>query len=144
MVVRLDIRHWVHRWDAVVIKQTHAKYALFISALVGAILAYNKADMMLLVSAVRKGDVNKFSSYTDTEMLSFVTPHQAASYVRRLTRGVQESAAAVQHIMSEFKGPAGLDADGIPLFKSTEAVDAHWAIASKHLGCMQVSQFDSW
>ena len=141
MVVRLDIRHWIHRWDAVVIKQTHAKYGLFISALVGAILAYNKADMMLLVSAIRKGDV-KYASYSDIEMLSFVTPHQAASYVRRLTRGVQESAAAIQHIIQEFKGRAGLDSDGIPLFKSEEAVDAHWTNASKHLSCMQVSLFD--
>ena len=40
--------------------------------------------------------------------------------------------------MAEFKGPAGLDVDGIPLFKSPEAVDSHWATASKHLNCMQV------
>jgi len=39
--------------------------------------------------------------------------------------------------MSEFKGPAGLDNDGIPLFKSEAAVDAHWETASKHLSCMQ-------
>eukprot|EP00057_Strongylocentrotus_purpuratus_P015139 XP_011669613.1 PREDICTED: uncharacterized protein LOC105440781 [Strongylocentrotus purpuratus] len=137
MVVRLDIRHWLHRWDAVVIKQTHAKYGIFISALAGAILAYNSDDMKLLISAIRHGDHDKFSSISDADMLSFVKPYQAASYVRRVTRGVQESAAAVEHILSELKGPAGLDIDGIPLFKSIEAVDAHWATASKHLSCMQ-------
>ena len=42
MIVRLDIRHWLHRWDAVVIKQTHAKYGPFMSALAGAVLAYNR------------------------------------------------------------------------------------------------------
>ena len=42
MVVRLDIRHWLHRWDSAVIKQTHAKYGAFMSALAGAILAYNR------------------------------------------------------------------------------------------------------
>ncbi|XP_073669645.1 uncharacterized protein [Paramisgurnus dabryanus] len=47
-VIRLDIRHWQHRWDAVVIKQSHANYGLFMSALAGAVLAYNKNNMMLL------------------------------------------------------------------------------------------------
>lgn len=44
----------------------------------------------------------------------------------------------IESIIAEFKGPAGLDIDGIHLFKLTEAVDAHWAISSKHLSCMQV------
>ena len=50
----------------------------------------------------------------------------------------QESARAIEHILSEFKGPSGLDIDGISLFKSPEAVDAHWTTASKHLSCKQV------
>ena len=44
----------------------------------------------------------------------------------------------MESILAEFQGPAGLDIDGIHLFKSPEAVDAHWAVASKHLCCMQV------
>lgn len=54
---------------------------------------------------------------------------------------LQETAAAVHAIVEEFKGPAGLDIDGIHLFKSSDAVDGHWATASKHLGCMQVGSF---
>ncbi|PIK55913.1 hypothetical protein BSL78_07183 [Apostichopus japonicus] len=136
MVVRLDIRHWLHRWDTVVIKQTHSKYGMFMSALAGAILAYNKEDMLLLVRAIRNGN-EIYSQYSDEQMLPFVKPHQLKSYVRRITRGVEESACAIEAILQEFKGPAGLDIDGIPLFKSTEAVDAQWATASKHLSCMQ-------
>ncbi|PIK46808.1 hypothetical protein BSL78_16307 [Apostichopus japonicus] len=136
MVVRLDIRHWLHRWDTVVIKQTHSKYGMFMSALAGAILAYNKEDMLLLVRAIRNGN-EIYSHYSDEQMLPFVKPHQLKSYVRRITRGVEESACAIEAILQEFKGPAGLDIDGIPLFKSTEAVDAQWATASKHLSCMQ-------
>ena len=56
---------------------------------------------------------------------------------------LQETASSIEHIIKEFKGPAGLDIDGIPLFKSEEAVDTHWSIASKHLGCMQVKHFNS-
>lgn len=51
---------------------------------------------------------------------------------------LQETASGMESIIAEFKGPAGLDIDGIHLFKSTEAVDAHRATASKHLSCMQV------
>lgn len=90
MVVRLDIRHWLHRWDTVVIKQTHSKYGMFMSALAGAILAYNKEDMLLLVRAIRNGN-EIYSQYSDEQMLPFVKPHQLKSYVRRITRGVEVS-----------------------------------------------------
>ncbi|XP_066285538.1 uncharacterized protein [Branchiostoma lanceolatum] len=137
MVVRLDVRHWLHRWDAVVIKQSHAKYANFMSAMAGAVLAYNRDDMMLLVQAVRKGNLDLYADRTDEEMIHFLKPHQVKDYVRRVTRGVEETASVVEDIIAEFKGPGGLDIDGIHLFKSLDAVDAHWSIASKHLCCMQ-------
>ncbi|XP_073718294.1 uncharacterized protein [Misgurnus anguillicaudatus] len=136
-VIRLDIRHWLHRWDAVVIKQSHAKYGVFMSALAGAVLAYNKSDMMLLIQAVRKGNQELYGKLSDEDMIAFLKPHQIRSYVRRITRGVEETASAIESIITEFKGPAGLDIDGIHLFKSAQAVDSHWAIASKHLSCMQ-------
>ncbi|XP_059211541.1 uncharacterized protein LOC131990158 [Centropristis striata] len=94
------------------------------SALAGAVLAYNKTDMMLLVQAVRSGNGELYARYSDEEMIAFLKPHQ-------------ESALVIESIIAEFRGPAGLDIDGIHLFKSTEAVDAHWATASKYLGCMQ-------
>ncbi|XP_071957785.1 uncharacterized protein [Antedon mediterranea] len=137
MVVRLDIRHWLHRWDAVVIKQSHAKYGSFMSALAGAILAYNKDDMLKLVGAVRNSNEELYSQYSDQQMMYFVKPYQLKSYVRRITRGVEVSAVTIEVILQEFKGPAGLDIDGVHLFKSLEAVDAYWATASKHLSCMQ-------
>ncbi|XP_013407000.1 uncharacterized protein LOC106171268 [Lingula anatina] len=137
MVVRLDIRHWLHRWDSVVIKQSHAKYGVFMSALAGAVLAFNKADLLHLVKAVRAGNEQMYSKYSDTEMIAFVKPHQFKSYVRRVTRGVEATVCAVEAIIDEFKGPAGLDVDGIPLFKSHEAVDIHWARSSQHINCLQ-------
>uniref|UniRef100_A0A0F8AU07 C2H2-type domain-containing protein n=1 Tax=Larimichthys crocea TaxID=215358 RepID=A0A0F8AU07_LARCR len=87
-VVRLDIRHWLHRWNAAVIKQSHAKYGVFMSALAGAVLAYNKVDMMLLVQAVRSGNPELYARYSDKEMMAFLKPHQIRSYIRRITRGV--------------------------------------------------------
>ncbi|KAM8725844.1 uncharacterized protein AB9X84_002520 [Acanthopagrus schlegelii] len=108
------------------------------SALAGAVLAYNKDDMMLLGKAVRSGNQELYATYSDEEMISFLKPCQIRSYDRLITRGVDETASVIKSIIAEFKETAGLDIDGIHLFKSTEAVDAHWATASKHLSCMQV------
>ncbi|KAF6719442.1 hypothetical protein FQA47_024064, partial [Oryzias melastigma] len=123
MVIRLDIHHWLHRWDAVVIRQSHARYGAFMSAMAGALLAYNQADMQLLISAVRNGNKEMYSKYSDEEMISFLKPNQIKSYVHRVTRGVENSAVAVEFILEQFKGPAGLDIDGIPLFKDDAAVN---------------------
>lgn len=89
MVVRLDIRHWLHRWDAVVVKQTHAKYGAFMSAMAGAVLAYNKQDMELLAQAVRNGNEEMYAHFSDEQMMGFVKPYQIKQYVRRVTRGVE-------------------------------------------------------
>ncbi|XP_033948249.1 uncharacterized protein [Pseudochaenichthys georgianus] len=56
MVVRLDIFHWIHRFDAAIRTDAHSKYAVFKSALAGAVLAYNRTDLELLIEAVRAKD----------------------------------------------------------------------------------------
>eukprot|EP00058_Branchiostoma_floridae_P001212 XP_002586700.1 hypothetical protein BRAFLDRAFT_105506 [Branchiostoma floridae] len=84
-VVRLDIRHWLHRWDKAVIKQTHAKYPAFMSAVAGAALTYNRDDMML-VQAVRNGNPDLYTNHSDEEMIHFLKPYQIKAYVRRVTR----------------------------------------------------------
>ncbi|KAM4560149.1 uncharacterized protein PAE49_012383 [Odontesthes bonariensis] len=73
-------RHWVqkgavyhrqHRWDPAVIQQSHSKYGASMSALAGAVLAYNKDDMMLLVQAVRSGKKELYARCSDEEMMAF-------------------------------------------------------------------------
>ena len=100
-VVRLDIRHWLHRWDKVVIKQTHAKYPLFMSSMAGAVLAYNKEDMTLLIQAVRAGNPDLYSKRDDDQMMGILKPHQVKSYVRRVTRGVNVS-YSYEHVLIAF------------------------------------------
>ncbi len=39
-------------------------------------LAYNKADMILLVQAVRNGNPELYGRYSDEEMMAFLKPHQ--------------------------------------------------------------------
>ncbi|KAK5925734.1 hypothetical protein CgunFtcFv8_018233 [Champsocephalus gunnari] len=56
MVVRLDIFHWIHRLDAAIRTDAHSEYAVFKSALAGAVLAYNRTDLELLIEAVRAKD----------------------------------------------------------------------------------------
>ena len=90
MVLRLDIRHWLHRWDAVLIKQTHAKYAAFMRSMAGAVLAYCDQDLSQLISAVGKDDA-RYASMSDIQMMQHLKPHQLKTYVRRMTRGVEVS-----------------------------------------------------
>lgn len=52
---------------------------------------------------------------------------------------LQEAARTIEFVVDEFKGPAGEDIDGIPLFKSERAIEERKHMALKHLSCMQVS-----
>lgn len=118
MVVRLDIFHWIHRFDAAIRTDSHSKYAVFKSALAGAVLAYNRTDLELLIKAVRAKDL-AYDTVTDEDMVRlYVMREQLKHHVRRVTLGVQETLRLVQTAIDELKGPAGLDESGIPLFKS--------------------------
>ena len=68
MVVRLDIFHWIHRFDAAIRTDSHSKYAVFKSALAGAVLAYNRTDLELLIKAVRAKDPATLKSLTDQDI----------------------------------------------------------------------------
>ncbi|KAK3567644.1 hypothetical protein QTP86_020423, partial [Hemibagrus guttatus] len=112
MVVCLDIFHWIHRFDAAIRTESHSKYAAFMSALAGAVLAYNRADLELLVKALKH-------------------------HVWRVTLGAQETFRLIHLAVEELKGPAGLDESGVSLFKTAEAIDEVWAGQQRHLECIQ-------
>ncbi|CAM4515114.1 unnamed protein product [Leuciscus chuanchicus] len=137
MVVRLDIFHWIHRFDAAIHTERNSKYAVFKSALAGAVLAYNRADLELLIKAVRAKDP-AYDTVTDEDVVRlYVMREQLKHHVRRVTFGVQETLRLVQTAIDELKGPAGLDESGIPLFKSAEAIDSVWEGQQRHLECIQ-------
>lgn len=119
MVVRLDIFHWIHRFDAAIRTDSHSKYAVFKSALSGAVLAYNRADLELLIKAVRAKDPDTPKSLPDHDIVRpHVSREQLKHHVRRVTLGVQETFRFIQTAIDELKGPAGLDESGVSLFKS--------------------------
>lgn len=53
MVVRPDIFYLIHRFDAAIRLESHFKYAAYNSAVSGAVMAYNRENLELLISAVR-------------------------------------------------------------------------------------------
>lgn len=119
MVVRLDIFHWIHRFDIAIRTDSHSKYALFKSALSGAVLAYNRTDLELLIKAVREKNPGYFNSVSDEDMVQlYVSTEQLKHHVRRVTLGAQETFRLVQIAIDELKGPDGLDESGVSLFKS--------------------------
>ena len=119
MVVRLDVYHWIHRFDGAIRTETHPKYAAFTSALAGAVMAYNRKDLDLLIKAVKAKDPAAFRSVSDVDVVSrYISRDHLKHHVRRVTLGAQETYRLVQLAIEELKGPAGLDASGVSLFKS--------------------------
>ena len=138
MIVRLDIFHWIHRFDAAVRTDHHCKYELFKSALAGAVFAYNKDDMALLVKAIRAGFPTKLEALSDAQVIQYhASKYDLKHFVRRITVGSQETFVRVQNAIEVLKGKAGLDENSIHLFKDEAAIDQVWAAQQKHLECIQ-------
>nr|XP_055054292.1 uncharacterized protein LOC129439592 [Misgurnus anguillicaudatus]XP_055054305.1 uncharacterized protein LOC129439599 [Misgurnus anguillicaudatus]XP_055054316.1 uncharacterized protein LOC129439606 [Misgurnus anguillicaudatus] len=138
MLVRLDIFHWIHRFDAAVRTDHHPKYALFKSALSAAVFSYNKDDMALLLQAIRAGHSSHYDTLTDGQLIdTYVTKHDLRHYVRRITVGAQETFVRVQRAIDVLKGAAGMDENRVHLFKDPATVDHVWQNQQKHLECIQ-------
>ncbi|XP_056297788.1 uncharacterized protein LOC130211155 isoform X2 [Pseudoliparis swirei] len=138
MVVRLDIFHWIHRFDAAIRTEAHCKYAVFKSAVAGAVLAYNRSDLELLIKAARAKDPDTLKSVSDHDIVRcYISREQLKHHVRRVTLGAQETFRLIHLAIEELKGPAGLDESGVSLFKTPEAMDEMWAAQQRHLECLQ-------
>lgn len=138
MLIRLDVFHWIHRFDAALRTDHHPKYALFKSTLSAAVFAYNKDDMALLLQATRAGHPTKYGSLTDGELMeTHVTKYDLSHYVRRITVGAQETFMRVQSAIDILKGAAGMDENQVHLFKDDAAIDHVWENQQKHLECIQ-------
>ncbi|KAI4798281.1 hypothetical protein KUCAC02_022157 [Chaenocephalus aceratus] len=138
MVVRLDIFHWIHRFDAAIRTDAHSKYAMFKSALSGAVLAYNRTDLELLIEAVRAKDPDTFRSVSEQDVVRlYVTRDQLQHHVRRVTLGAQQTFRLIHLAIEELKGPAGQDQSGVTLFKTPAAIDEMWVGQQRHLECIQ-------
>ncbi|KAK9515937.1 hypothetical protein VZT92_026533 [Zoarces viviparus] len=87
MVVRLDIFHWIHRFDATIWTESHCKYAMFKSALAGIVLAYNRSDLEL-IKGVRAKDPATMKSVSDEDVVCcYVSREQLKHHVRWVTLG---------------------------------------------------------
>ncbi|KAK0138576.1 hypothetical protein N1851_024888 [Merluccius polli] len=138
MLIRLDIFHWIHRFDATIRTDHHPKFALFKSALSGAVFAYNRDDVALLLHAICAGHPTKYGSLTDGELMeTHVTKSDLSHYVRRITVGAQETFMRVQSAIEILKGAAGMDENQVHLFKDEAAIDHVWENQQKHLECIQ-------
>ena len=73
MVVRLDIFHWIHRFDATIHTDSNSMYDAFKSALAEAVLAYNREELELLIKAVGARDPATLKSPSQMRMWSAIT-----------------------------------------------------------------------
>ncbi|KAK2155328.1 hypothetical protein LSH36_242g00013 [Paralvinella palmiformis] len=104
---------WMHRFDAAVRTDSYPKYALFKSALSGALFAYNRADIELLVKSERAASLNKYRELQDDEVLRhYISKSILKHHVQRVTLGAQETFRVVDNAIQQLKGPDGLDDNG--------------------------------
>jgi len=68
MVIRLDIWHFMHRFDAAVQNEAHPKYGAFKKALSGAIFEMDQGDLNLLIESERAAAVDHWENLSDTEV----------------------------------------------------------------------------
>ncbi|KAJ8370310.1 hypothetical protein SKAU_G00103380 [Synaphobranchus kaupii] len=85
--VRLDIFHWIHRFEAAIRTDSHSKYTAFKSALAGAVLAYNRTDLELLIKAVRAKDPATLKSVSDEDVVRHYISREQLKHHEGLTRG---------------------------------------------------------
>ncbi|XP_034035737.1 uncharacterized protein LOC117518641 [Thalassophryne amazonica] len=80
MVVRLDIFHWIHRFDTAIRTESHSRYAAFKSALAGAVLAYNRKDLDRLIEAIRAKDQAALQSLSDEDVVRRSISNQSINF----------------------------------------------------------------
>ncbi|XP_055362541.1 uncharacterized protein LOC129603723 [Betta splendens] len=132
MVVRLDIFHWIHRFDAAIRTDSHSKYAAFKSALAGAVLAYNCTDLDLLIKAVRAKH-NRLKTLSDEDIVrDHISRDHLKHHVRRVTLGAQETFRLIHMAIEELKGSAELDESGMPLMTCGQASSDTWSASRIH------------
>ncbi|XP_062305955.1 uncharacterized protein LOC134010104 [Osmerus eperlanus] len=104
MVVCLDIFHWIHRFDAAIrTEESHSKYAAFKSAIAGAVMAYNKADLELLIGAVKNQNVLLGALSDEDIVQQHLSRDQLQHHVRRVTLGAQGTFWLVHQTIEELK-----------------------------------------
>ena len=131
----LDFFHWINRWDAAVTDDHHPMYPDFKSGLAGCGLAYYDADIRLLAKAIRAGMPK--TNLTDIQVITkYASKDDKQKYLRRTTIGVQATFERVEKLIEILSGPAGLDENGVPLFRSGE-IEKVWQAQQRHIICFQ-------
>ncbi|KAL6479126.1 hypothetical protein MHYP_G00125590 [Metynnis hypsauchen] len=78
--------------------------------------------------------IHQFDAAIRTE---FYSKEQLKHHVWRVTLGAQESFRLVHLAIEELKRPAGLDENGVCLFKTPEAIDEMCSVQQRHRECIQ-------
>ena len=66
--MRLDIWHFIHRFDVAIQNESHPKYPAFKKALSGAILEMDQRDLTLLIESERAGAADGWKGLSEKEV----------------------------------------------------------------------------
>ena len=140
MQVRLDILHFMRRFSAGCLTDSHQLYPFFLRQLSGCIFSWSAEDVDLLKRVRRARLVNEGIKNPSEEVVSnSIGKKTLARHCRRTTRGVEETTRLIKALLTNLDGEQGKDTLGVPLFDSTRIWEI-WASQEKHIACIQDPQ----
>ncbi|GFO12071.1 hypothetical protein PoB_003857600 [Plakobranchus ocellatus] len=132
LVVRLDIWHFMRRLESCVSSESHPLYATFMSKLSSCIFRWDEGDIAALRRA-KSLELQSCDLEGDNPQLS---PAELATHCRCETRGVAETEALIDKLLTSLMGATGLETLGVPLFDN-DRIATTWDQQRGHLACIQ-------
>ena len=134
--VRLDIYHYMRRFDKGLASENHPLYESFCTKLSSCIFEWEQGD----VDRLRKAKATELCKElpchepSTQEIASRLTSTELARHCRRRTRGVEETQQRIQNLLDTMWDLT--DATGRHLV-DPEAMTRVWDLQKKHLPCIQ-------
>lgn len=137
LCVRLDAWHFMRRFVAGCITESHPLYGTFMARLSQCIFEWSSEDLTLLKRAKAGELVNSnVLNPSDEDIMKKLTKRELSLHVRRKTRGVQVTTMLIGNLLDAFYGPQGTDTLGVPLLDSDRIWNI-WESQQRHISCLQ-------
>lgn len=137
LIIRLDIFHFMMRIALGVTSNSHPLYGPFMGKLAAAIFETDPNDYQALLDAKKEELVLAGVKFPTTEAAEKkITKAELQKHCRRRTRGVENTAKALEELILAFTGAT--DTLGVPLFKEGDCSMVEvYRQQKKHIPCIQ-------
>ncbi len=137
MAIRLDIWHFMRRFAAGCVSESHALYPTFMSRLSGCIFEWDAEDLQRLYAAKESELTAKgVWSVRKEDILLHINKKELALHCKRRTRGIAKTTQLIKELIDAFSSDKGKDTMGIPLL-NIDTMQQIWKEQQHHIACIQ-------